>query len=186
MFPIKVLQFPKTSLERVLGYILCPNQSSVMFLPTSMVIGRHKNNWWILKLVLNKWNESHIPSHILPHFRSLIWVWWKWINKLKSELNYLLSILTSCSRSFLYHFFYIIFYYYYHSYFQYDYHSRLSPCGHLAITDTPSLRTRASLPARRLKKWLKLTTVITNSRYYGNAENFMPPSATIHLFFLSL
>ena len=110
MFPIKVLQFPKTSLERVLGYILCPNQSSVMFLPTSMVIGRHKNNWWILKLVLNKWNESHIPSHILPHFRSLIWVWWKWINKLKSELNYLLSILTSCSRSFLYHFFFISFF----------------------------------------------------------------------------
>ena len=45
MFAVKVLQLPQTSLERVLGYIFCPNQRSVMFLPTSLVIGRHKNNW---------------------------------------------------------------------------------------------------------------------------------------------
>ena len=179
MFPIKVLQFPQTSLERVLGYILCPNQSSVMFLPTSMVIGRHKNNWWILKLVLNTWNESfhHTSCHIFAVLFEFCGNGW---------INWNQSWITCCLFELLAHGLFYIIFYYYHSYFQYDYYSRLSPCGHLAITDTPSLRTEASLPARRLKKWLKLTPVITNSRYYGNAENFMPPSATIHLFFLSL
>ena len=30
-------------------------------------------------------------------------------------------------------------------------------------------------PAKRIKKWLKLTLVITDSLYYGNADTFMPP-----------
>ena len=36
-------------------------------------------------------------------------------------------------------------------------YSRLSPCGHPAVTDTTLLRTKASPPppAKRIKKWLK-------------------------------
>ena len=51
--------------------------------------------------------------------------------------------------------------------------------SHLA--DTSLLRTprhwrqESVPPAKRIKKWLKLTLVITDSLYYGNADTFMPP-----------
>ena len=35
-------------------------------------------------------------------------------------------------------------------------------------------------------KWLKQTLATTDSRYYGIADTFLPPSATFLLFFLSL
>ena len=136
-------------------------------------------DWTSQEQLVNPWTcPKHmkwiIPSHILPHFRSFIWVWWKWINKLKSQLNYLLSVWTSCSRSFFYHFLLLL--------------SFLLTIWLLQSTltlQTPRYYGHLIIADRR-KKWLKLTPVITDSRYYGNVENFMPPSATIHLFFLSL
>lgn len=43
-------------------------------------------------------------------------------------------------------------------------YSRFSHCGHLAITDTPPLRTEANPSTKCIKKWLKQTHEITN--YY--------------------
>ena len=42
-------------------------------------------------------------------------------------------------------------------------YSQLSPCGHLAITDTPIIQTAAKSPAKI--EYIRLTE--TNSRYYG-------------------
>ena len=58
------------------------------------------------------------------------------------------------------------------------YYSRISPCGHLTITDTPLMRTRASPPAKRIKKMTE-----TNSRFYGlsllGTLNLAPEGAAI-------
>ena len=44
-------------------------------------------------------------------------------------------------------------------------------------------------PPRRMHKEMTVTNsdpAITDSRYYGNADTFLPPRARFHLFFLSL
>ena len=43
-------------------------------------------------------------------------------------------------------------------------YSQLSPCGHLAITDTPLIRTAAKSPAKVTDDWLKQTPAITDPR----------------------
>jgi len=45
-------------------------------------------------------------------------------------------------------------------------YSQLSPCGHLAITDTPLLRTAAEVPQN--KKLLKPAPATTDFLYYGH------------------
>ena len=42
----------------------------------------------------------------------------------------------------------------------------------------PLMRTRASSLAKDIKKWLKQTPAITDSRYYRNVSTFLPPSTT--------
>ena len=57
----------------------------------------------------------------------------------------------------------------------------------LLLTDTPLMRTRASPPPPgEMHKEMTVTNsdpAITNSRYYGNADTFLPPSARFHLVF---
>ena len=46
---------------------------------------------------------------------------------------------------------------------------QLSLCGHLAITDTPLIRTAAKSPSENfLNVWLKQSPVITDSLYWGH------------------
>ena len=63
-------------------------------------------------------------------------------------------------------------------------YSQLPPCGHLAITDTPLLRTDTKSPAKVTKVWLKWTPAITESHYYGLTDTLFGPNVTI-LFSLS-
>ena len=65
-------------------------------------------------------------------------------------------------------------------------YSQLSPCGHLAITDTPLIRTAAKSPAKVTDVWLKQTPALTDSRYYGVTDTLFSPDDTILLFWLSL
>ena len=61
-------------------------------------------------------------------------------------------------------------------------YSQLSPCGHLAIMDTPLIPTAAKSPAKVADVWLKQTPTITDSRYYGLTDTLFSPEDTILLF----
>ena len=61
-------------------------------------------------------------------------------------------------------------------------YSQLSPCGHLAITDTPLIRTAAKSPAKVTDIWLKQTPDITDSRYYGLTDTSFRPTAQFYCF----
>ena len=53
-----------------------------------------------------------------------------------------------------------------------------SPCGHLANTDTPLVRTAAESPAEITDRWLKQSPGITDSRYYGLTDTSVGPDST--------
>ena len=53
-----------------------------------------------------------------------------------------------------------------------------SPCGHLANTDTPLVRTVAESPAEITDRWLKQSPGITDSRYYGLTDTSVGPDST--------
>ena len=57
-------------------------------------------------------------------------------------------------------------------------YSQRSPCGHVAITDTPLIRTAAKSPAKITVIWLKQTPANTNTRYYGLTDTFLGPDGT--------
>ena len=62
-------------------------------------------------------------------------------------------------------------------------YSQLSPCGHLAITDTPLLRTGAKSPAETAKKCIEISLAIADSRCYGIADTSRGPKVTFLLFY---
>ena len=59
-----------------------------------------------------------------------------------------------------------------------DFRVLRSPCGHLANTDTPLVRTAAESPAEITDRWLKQSPGITDSRYYGLTDTSVGPDST--------
>ena len=47
----------------------------------------------------------------------------------------------------------------------------------------PTIAEKRHPPEKRTNNWMKYTPAITDSRYYGNADTFITPSATFHFFF---
>ena len=67
-------------------------------------------------------------------------------------------------------------------------YSLLSPCRHLASHGHPvnADKSQSPPPPGEMHKEMTVTNsdpAITNSRYYGNADTFLPPSARFHLVF---
>ena len=65
-------------------------------------------------------------------------------------------------------------------------YSQLSPYGHLAITDTPLLRTLCKSPAKPIINYIAVALAITDSRYYGIADTSCGPQHNIFIVLLSL
>ena len=57
-------------------------------------------------------------------------------------------------------------------------YSQLSPYGHIAITDTPLLRTLCKSPAKPIINYIAEALAITDSRYYGIADTLCGPQQT--------
>ena len=47
----------------------------------------------------------------------------------------------------------------------------------------PTIADKRHPPEKRTNNWMKYTPAIADSRYYGNADTFITPSATFHFFF---
>ena len=62
-------------------------------------------------------------------------------------------------------------------------YSQLALSGHLAVTNTPLIRTAAESAAKITDIWLKQTPIITDSRYYGLTDTFLGLDSTILLFY---
>ena len=57
------------------------------------------------------------------------------------------------------------------------------PYGHLAITDTPLLRTLCKSPAKPIINYIAEALAITDSHYYGIADTLCGPQQTFLLLY---